>query len=117
MPLAVFALPGVREPFSRSFAIHRGLRTVKRDDDVLTVLADRERRQLIVGNLSNIDLRFVDWPRRIVRPSGEATAPDRFERFRVPAAHVAPVRLFPLPDGFFGRSVLCTDKRAESDRY
>src|SRR4030095_4589806 len=46
VPLAVFTLPGVRESFFHSFAIDRGLRTVQGDHGVLTVLADRERRQL-----------------------------------------------------------------------
>src|SRR5215475_12127111 len=105
-PLAVFTLPGVREPFFRSLAIDHRLRAVKSHDGVFTVLADRERRKLIVGNLPNIDLRFVDWPRRIVRPSGEAIAPERFERFRVPAAHIAPVRFFLSPHLFFLRSLL-----------
>jgi len=117
VPFAVFSLPGVREPFFGSFAIHRRVRAVKGHDDVFTVLADRERRQLVVRDFPDIDLRFVYRAWRIVRPSGEPIAPERFERFRVPAAHVAPVRFFLLPHLFFSRSLLCLHKRTECDRY
>jgi hypothetical protein len=115
--MAVFSLPGVREPFFGSFAIHRRLRAVKGHYDVFTVLTDRERRQLVVSDFPDIDLRFVYRAWRIVRPSGEPIALERFERFRVPAAHVAPVRFFLLPHLSFSRSLLCLHKRTECDRY
>ena len=79
VPLAVFTLPGVRQSFFRSFAIDRGLRTVQGDHGVLTMLADRERRELVVRDFPNVDFRFVRWVWGIVRPSGKVIAPERFE--------------------------------------
>lgn len=113
VPLAVFTLPGVCEPFLGSFAINDRPRTVQRDDGAVTVLAYRHRRQFVVRDFPYVDLRFVLRAWRIVWPSCEAIAPERFERFRVPAAHVTPVRLFLLPHFFFRRCLLCMDQCAE----
>lgn len=87
----------------------------KGHDGVVAVLADRKRCQLIVGDLPNVDFRLVDRVRRTVRPSGEAVAPECFERFRIPTAHVPPVSLFLFPYLLFRRTLLRVNERAESD--